>query len=110
MTRDGAAFPALRCELRRDETVVVRAEGELEEFSSLELAQTCLDARELTGDVVLDLGGLTFADGTGTKMIATMQRAFTYSGHRLTIVNVPAHMRREAELLEPQDDALRIAS
>jgi hypothetical protein len=39
-----------------------------------------------------------------------MQRAFTHSGHQLTIVNVPDHMRREAELLEPQGDALRIAS
>ena len=110
MTRDGASSPALKCEFRRDGTATVRADGELDEVSSLALVQTCIDARELTGDVVLDLGGLTFADGTGTKMLATMQRAFAHSGHQLTIVNVPAHMRREAELLEPQGDALRIAS
>jgi anti-anti-sigma factor len=87
----------------------LRLGGELDEASAIDLARACLEARELTGDVVLDLGGLTFADGTGTKMIATMQRVFTHSGHKLTIVNVPERMRREAELLEP-DDALRIAS
>jgi anti-anti-sigma factor len=110
MTRDGASSPALRCELRRDTTATVRLDGELDEASAIDLGRACLGARELTGDVVLDLGGLTFADGTGTKMIATMQRIFKQSGHQLAIVNLPAHMRREAELLEPDDEALRIAS
>jgi anti-anti-sigma factor len=110
MARDGASSPALRCELKRDNGVAtLRVDGELEEVSAVELARACLHAREASGDVILDLGGIAFADGTGAKMIATMQRVFRRSGHRLTIVNVPARMQREAELLEP-DDALRIAS
>jgi anti-anti-sigma factor len=108
---DYPASLALRCELRHDDGVAtLRLDGELEEVSAIQFARDCIHARDVAGDIVLDLGGITFADGTGTKMIATMQRAFKRSGHQLRIVNVPARMRREAQLLELEDDALRIAS
>jgi anti-anti-sigma factor len=105
------ASPALRCQLRHDNGVAtLQVDGELDEISAIQLARDCIDAGNVAGDIVLDLGGITFADGTGTKMIATMQRVFKRSGHQLKIVNVPARMRRESELLELDDDALRIAS
>lgn len=111
MTETIASSPVLRCELRRENgAACVRVEGELEEVSALTLADACLYALDTAGDVTLDLGGVTFADGTGTMMIATMQRAFQRSGHHLTIANVPARMRREAELLELDDESLPIAS
>jgi anti-anti-sigma factor len=111
MVRVRASSSALRCELYLDDgTATLRVDGELEEVSAIQLARDCIRARNVAGDVVLDLGGITFADGTGTKMIATLQRAFKRSGHQLTIVNIPARMRREAELLELDRDALRIAS
>jgi anti-anti-sigma factor len=102
--------PSFRCELRRDNgfaTVVV--EGELEEMSAVQLAAACLHARDVGGDVVLDLGGISFADGTGIRMIETMDRAFERSGHRLTIVNPSRCIQREVERLE-LDDVLHIAS
>jgi anti-anti-sigma factor len=103
--------PALHCDLHhRNGVATLRVDGELEEMSALQLASSCLHAREVAGDIVLDLGGITFADGTGTKMIATMQRVFRHSGHRMKIVNIPSRMRREAELLELEDEALPIAS
>ena len=100
--------PSFRCELRRDYgAVVVVAVGELEEISGVQLAAACLHAREVGGDVFLDLGGISFADGTGIRMIETMDRAFDRSGHRLTIVNPSRCIWREVERLE-LDDVLRI--
>ena len=110
MTRESASTPALRCELHLDDgRATLRVDGELDEVSAIDLARACIQARDVAGDVALYLDGITFADGTGTKMIATMQRAFRHSGHRLTIESVPARMRREADLLE-LDEALPIAS
>ena len=80
--------PSFRCELRRDNgSAAVIVDGELEEISAVQLAAACLQARDVAGDVVLDLGGLSFADGTGIKMIETIHRSFGRSGHRLTVVH-----------------------
>jgi anti-anti-sigma factor len=93
--------PSLRCELRRDNgTAAVVAVGELEEISAVRLAAACFHARDAGGDVVLDLGGISFADGTGIRMIETIDRAFERSGHRLTIVNPSRSIRREVERLD----------
>jgi anti-anti-sigma factor len=100
--------PSFRCELQRDNgTVAVVAVGELEEISAIQLATACLHARDVGGDVVLDLGGISFADGTGIRMIETINRAFERSGHRLTIVNPSRSIRREVERLD-LDGVLRI--
>jgi anti-anti-sigma factor len=110
MTRDTASTPVLQCELHRDDgRATLRVDGELDEVSAIDLARACIEARDVAGDVALDLDGITFADGTGTKMIATMQRVFRHSGHRLTIQSVPPRMRREVQLLE-LDEVLPIAS
>jgi anti-anti-sigma factor len=80
--------PSFRCEFRRDrDATSVIAEGELEEISAVQLAAACLHARDVVGDVVLDLAGVSFADGTGVKMLETIHRGFERSGHRLTIVS-----------------------
>jgi anti-anti-sigma factor len=92
--------PSFRCELQRDHgdaTVVV--DGELEEISAVQLAAACLHARDVAGDVVLDLGGLSFADGTGIRMLETIRRAFARSGHRLTVVHPSCRVRTEIERL-----------
>jgi anti-anti-sigma factor len=100
--------PSFRCELRRDHgAAAVVAEGELEEISAVQLATACFHARDVGGDVALDLGGISFVDGTGIRMIETINRAFERSGHRLTIVNPSRSIRREVERLD-LDGVLRI--
>jgi len=92
--------PSFRCELHRhrgDTAVVV--DGELEEISAVQLAAACLHARDVAGDVVLDLGGLSFADGTGIRMLETIRRAFVRSGHRLTIIHPSRRVRAEIDRL-----------
>jgi anti-anti-sigma factor len=90
--------PSFRCELQRDNGVAtVVADGELEEISAVQLAAACFHARDVTGDVVLDVGGLTFVDGTGIKMIETIDRAFERSGHRLTVVHPSRRVLTELE-------------
>jgi anti-anti-sigma factor len=102
--------PTFRCELRRDNGVAtVVADGELEEISAVQLAAACLHARDAAGDVVLDLGGLAFADGTGIRMIETIDRAFERSGHRLSIVRPSRRVRAEIHRLQ-LDGVLRIES
>jgi anti-anti-sigma factor len=102
--------PSFRCELQRDNGVAtVVADGELEEISAVQLAAVCFHARDVAGDVLLDLGGLTFADGTGIRMIETIDRAFERSGHRLTIVQPSPCARSEIERMG-LDGALRIES
>ncbi len=73
----------------------------------MQLAAACLHARDAAGDVGLDLGGVSFADGTGIKMIETLHRAFERSGHRLTIVHVPRRVQGEIDRLG-LDRVLRI--
>jgi anti-anti-sigma factor len=92
--------PSFRCELHRDhgDTAVV-VDGELEEISAVQLAAACLHARDVAGDVVLDLGGLSFADGTGIRMLETIRRAFVRSGHRLSVVHPSRRVRSEIERL-----------
>lgn len=92
--------PSFRCELHRDhgDTEVV-VDGELEEISAVQLAAACLNARDVAGDVVLDLGGLSFADGTGIRMLETIRRAFVRSGHRLSVVRPSRRVRSEIERL-----------
>jgi anti-anti-sigma factor len=92
--------PSFRCELRRDNgSAVVIVDGELEEISAVQLAAVCLHARGVAGNVVLDLAGLSFADGTGLKMIETIHRSFGRSGHRLTVVHPSRRVRSEIERL-----------
>ncbi|MFL6242188.1 MAG: STAS domain-containing protein [Acidimicrobiia bacterium] len=92
--------PSFRCELRRNNgSAAVIVDGELEEISAVQLAAACLQARDVAGNVVLDLGGLTFADGTGIKMIETIHRSFRRSGHRLTVVHPSRRVRADIERL-----------
>jgi len=108
--------PDFRCELRRDHglTAVV-VEGELEEISAVQLAAACLHAGdttgngEIAGDVILDLGGISFADGTGIRMVETIHRAFDRSGHRLTVVGPPRRVKAEIDRLG-LDGVLRLES
>ena len=85
--------PGFRCELQRDhDLTAVVVDGELEEISAVQLAAACLHAGDvaghgrIAGDVVLDLGAVSFSDGTGIRMIETIHRAFERAGHRLTVV------------------------
>jgi anti-anti-sigma factor len=92
--------PSFRCELRRENgSAAVIVDGELEEISAVQLAAACLHARDEAGDVVLDLGGVSFADGTGLKMLETIHRSFGRSGHRLTVAHASRRIRAEIELL-----------
>ena len=98
--------PGFRCELRRDhDLTAVVVEGELEEISAVQLAAACLHAGDVAGDgaiaedVVLDLGGVSFVDGTGIRMVATIHRAFERAGHRLTVVGPSRRVQAEIDRL-----------
>lgn len=106
--------PGFRCELRRDhDLIAVVVEGELEEISAVQLAAACLHAGDVDGrgsiaaDIVLDLGGVSFVDGTGIRMVDTIHRAFERAGHRLTIVAPPRRVQAEIDRLG-LDSVLRI--
>ena len=92
--------PSFRCELRRDNgSAAVIVDGELDEISAVQLATACLLARDVAGNVFLDLGGLSFADGTGLKMLETIHRSFGRSGHRLTVAHPSRRVRAEIDRL-----------
>ena len=98
--------PGFRCELRREhDLTAVVVEGELEEISAVQLAAACLHAGDVAGDghiaedVVLDLGGVSFVDGTGIRMVDTMHRAFDRAGHRLVIVGPSRRVQAEIDRL-----------
>jgi anti-anti-sigma factor len=108
--------PDFRCELRRDHDVTtVLVEGELEEISAVQLAAACLHAGDVDGngdiaaDVGLDLGGVSFADGTGIRMVETIHRAFERAGHRLTVVAPSRRVQSEIDRLG-LDGVLRLES
>ena len=96
--------PGFRCELRRDhDLTAVVVEGELEEISGVQLAAACLHAGDAAGDghitedVALDLGGVSFVDGTGLRMVDAMHRAFDRAGHRLVIVSPSRRVQAEID-------------
>ena len=92
--------PSFRCQLRRDNgSAAVIVDGELDEISAVQLAAACLHARDVAGNVFLDLGGLSFADGTGLKMLETIHRSFGRSGHRLTVAHPSRRVRAEIDRL-----------
>jgi anti-anti-sigma factor len=92
--------PSFRCELRRDNgSAAVIVDGELDEISAVQLATACLHARDVAGNVFLDLGGLSFADGTGLKMLETIHRSLGRSGHRLTVAHPSRRVRAEIDRL-----------
>jgi anti-anti-sigma factor len=106
--------PDFRCELQRDhDLTAVVVEGELEEISAVQLAAACLHAGDvdghgrIAGDIVLDLGGVSFADGTGIRMLETINRAFEHAGHRFTVVGPPRRVQAEIDRLG-LDRVLRI--
>ena len=106
--------PGFRCELRRDHDVtVVVVDGELEEISAVQLAAACLHAGDVdgdghvAGDVVLDLAGVSFVDGTGVQMLVTIHRAFEHAGHRLTIVSPSRRVETELDRMG-LDGVLRV--
>ena len=92
--------PSFRCELRRDNgSAALIVDGELDEISAVQLAAACLHARDVAGNVFLDLGALSFADGTGLKMLETIHRSFGRSGHRLTVAHPSRRVRAEIDRL-----------
>jgi anti-anti-sigma regulatory factor len=92
--------PSLRYQLLRNNgTATMRIGGDLEEIGAIQLARACLD-RGITGDLTLDLGGIEFADGTGTRMLATIHRAFENSGRHVRVANVPVCVQREVKALD----------
>jgi anti-anti-sigma factor len=95
------APPSLHSEMQRNTAAAtLLVEGDLEEVSAVDLARACLQAHDAALDLTVDLRGVEFADGTGTKMLATIHRAFERSGHSMRIVNVPACVRREITALQ----------
>jgi anti-anti-sigma regulatory factor len=92
--------PSLQYELQRTNgTATMRIQGDLEEIGAVRLARACLD-RDITGDLTLDLGGIEFADGTGTRMLATIHRAFEQSGRHVRVANLPVCVQREVKALD----------
>ncbi len=72
-------------------TIVIRPRGELDLAWSERFAATLRSVDASAGVVVLDLGGLTFLDASGLRVLLEAKRAL---GARLALLPGPAHVQR----------------
>ena len=63
----------------------------------MQLAAACLHAGDVAGDVVVDLAGVSFVDGTSVRMLVTIHRVFERAGYRLTIVSPSRRVQAEID-------------
>ncbi len=85
---------------RTDSTARVRMVGELD-IGTAEEAESEIRQAESTDSaktVVLDLGGLTFMDSTGLRLLVSADARAREAGRRLAIVRGPDAVQRVIEL------------
>lgn len=75
------------CEvLSADGSALVRPQGELD-LATVDQVGACLTAAREAGDrIVLDLGGLTFLDSTGVRLLLQWSRLSREEGFPLTLL------------------------
>jgi anti-sigma B factor antagonist len=80
--------------MRRGETVVVVASGEIDLASADELEARLRDARTSSGRVVLDLRRVGFIDCAGLSRILELQRAARETGCDFALIPGPSQVQR----------------
>lgn len=85
---------------RTDNTARVRMIGELDIGTAHEAESEIRQAESAGGatTVVLDLGGLTFMDSTGLRLLVSADARAREAGRRLAIVRGPDAVQRVIEL------------
>ena len=74
---------------------VVQVAGEVDLETASRLGDHALDAlREVSPHVVLDLGGVTFMDSTGLKVLLTISRRAELAGGSFAIAGASRTVRR----------------
>jgi len=90
---DGAVAAALT-----DDGIVV-ASGEIDSFSAPVLEEVLAEAvAGATGDVVVDLGGVTFMDSGGLNVLVRSYKVLDAQDRGLVVRNAPALVRRALEV------------
>jgi anti-sigma B factor antagonist len=72
-------------------SISVKLRGEIDMQTAPQLA-ACLDT--VRGSAVVDCSGLDFIDSTGIGVLVRAHRAFEARHDRLTLRNLPVHVRR----------------
>jgi anti-sigma B factor antagonist len=83
------------------ESVLAALSGELDADNCAEVGVTMLDesgAYSGGADLVIDVSGLTFIDSSGLSELLRVRRAVTDAGHRLSLLQPTATVRRTMEI------------
>ncbi len=79
---------------------VYRLEGEIDTSAAEALLVRITDlARTREGDVVLDLGEVTFIDSTGMRALLIVRESLTMEGRALRLADVTPEVRRLLDLV-----------
>jgi anti-sigma B factor antagonist len=77
------------------ESMLVKLRGEIDMDTAPQLAG-CLST--VRGDALIDCSGLDFIDSSGIRVLIETHKAFRTRGDRLTLRNLPAHIRRTFDI------------
>ncbi len=74
---------------------IVRAEGEVDAYSSEDLRQALEEAGlETSNGVLVDLSRVTYIDSTGLGVLVGAYKQLSESGGRLAVCGGPSHVRK----------------
>jgi anti-sigma B factor antagonist len=80
---------------RQDAFAVVSVAGDIDLETAAQLGDEALRAAQQdSAHVVLDLGGVTFMDSSGLKVLISIQRRAELAGGSLSLVDVPRPVSR----------------
>jgi len=79
---------------------VLSVAGQLDLLSAPRLASELMAVQftQTDGDLILDLGGLTFIDSSGLRVLIDAHLTQNERGHRLVLRNVPGQVARLLEV------------
>lgn len=82
---------------------IVRLRGELDIHSAPELERALLRERSPGSRLILDLGGLSFMDSTGLRVLLRARTAADEGGWQIRMRNVPSTIRRLFDMTGVQE-------
>ena len=89
---------------QRSSAMVVAVDGEIDLHTAPQLSEQLAALEESrTGELVLDLTGVTFLDSSGLGVIVAAHRTVTAAGHQLKLVCVQPHIVRILKLTRLSD-------
>jgi anti-anti-sigma factor len=93
---------------RVESTTRIVLTGELDGAAAVSLTeQLCQVTADLVGDLVIDVGLLTFIDSTGLSLLVSLNKKVRASGHTLTLVD-PTPMARRLFQITALDQVLTV--